>query len=346
MPVSSSSVERVLQSPFSHSELYGIKHPLVIQHQSQTKKTAKKTRRTQSGDKIPHSKSISGNRLGDKNVTAASRINSRTDCRLSAIGGSRNRMSSGNGTKYSMSSGCSRISASTKDIIGDRSKDVILTEGSCPTISSQTHSNHPRHQSTHLTSFQLPSVEANSPQVTKKTINKHSFSPLHSASHTSTGNTSSSSNHNKWKVKGAWMSGESSIIKPITGRESKEFIAKSRTSTPLSLQSETDSISSIHTTTACNKRLPGSTQAPVSFSRWSKSSSTHTSQHLLGSGIPHRTLTSTSASRWWSRGRGVGQRRQLELKDIAMGMGRMKYKHIIVMSGAGISTPSGIPDFR
>lgn len=51
-----------------------------------------------------------------------------------------------------------------------------------------------------------------------------------------------------------------------------------------------------------------------------------------------------------SLGRGVGDHKKgvwsLTVEEISRSLGRSQYRHIIVMSGAGISTPSGIPDFR
>ncbi|XP_028812967.1 NAD-dependent protein deacetylase sirtuin-3, mitochondrial isoform X2 [Denticeps clupeoides] len=53
----------------------------------------------------------------------------------------------------------------------------------------------------------------------------------------------------------------------------------------------------------------------------------------------------------WQQTRGIfgrqsGGTKQQSLDDIAKGIREREYKRIVVMAGAGISTPSGIPDFR
>ncbi|KAI3377281.1 hypothetical protein L3Q82_008494, partial [Scortum barcoo] len=59
-----------------------------------------------------------------------------------------------------------------------------------------------------------------------------------------------------------------------------------------------------------------------------------------------------TSSPWWdgprgffSRGGGAAEEPQT-LEDIAKNIREQKYKKVVVMAGAGISTPSGIPDFR
>nr|XP_034979013.1 NAD-dependent protein deacetylase sirtuin-3, mitochondrial isoform X1 [Zootoca vivipara]XP_034979034.1 NAD-dependent protein deacetylase sirtuin-3, mitochondrial isoform X1 [Zootoca vivipara] len=46
------------------------------------------------------------------------------------------------------------------------------------------------------------------------------------------------------------------------------------------------------------------------------------------------------------RGRNDGQKEQLTLKDVTELIQKKECKRVVVMTGAGLSTPSGIPDFR
>ncbi|KAM8762348.1 NAD-dependent protein deacetylase sirtuin-3, mitochondrial isoform 2-T4 [Acanthopagrus schlegelii] len=60
----------------------------------------------------------------------------------------------------------------------------------------------------------------------------------------------------------------------------------------------------------------------------------------------------THSPRWigtrglFSRGGGGADEEQLTLEDVAKNIRERQFKRVVVMAGAGISTPSGIPDFR
>ncbi|XP_036390876.1 NAD-dependent protein deacetylase sirtuin-3, mitochondrial isoform X1 [Megalops cyprinoides] len=60
----------------------------------------------------------------------------------------------------------------------------------------------------------------------------------------------------------------------------------------------------------------------------------------------YRCFPGWSGVRWLFGRSGGGPQKQQTLEDIAKGIRECDYRRIVVMAGAGISTPSGIPDFR
>ena len=146
---------------------------------------------------------------------------------------------------------------------------------------------------------------------------------------------------------GAWNGESGSSMRPPHKTSSGRI--SSRTSGETLLLSETESVCSMgatsHTTVGCGggrlSTAATTTPAAASFSRWSARFAGGGVQSSFPQGLPQRMMSSV-AGRGWGRG---GQR-QLEVGDVGVGLGRMNFRNVIVMSGAGISTPCGIPDFR
>ncbi|XP_074514652.1 NAD-dependent protein deacetylase sirtuin-3, mitochondrial isoform X1 [Sebastes fasciatus] len=87
-------------------------------------------------------------------------------------------------------------------------------------------------------------------------------------------------------------------------------------------------------------------------SSWRLSAKGRLGQRSLCPGAAAALCRQTKSPRWngtrgfFSRGGGGAAEEQQTLEDIAKNIREQQYKRVVVMAGAGISTPSGIPDFR
>ena len=337
----STSSSQVLQNPLSHSKLYATHHSLVVQH-SHTNKSAKSSKDSwiKAGSCLVNARSCGerGKTREERSACTHHRSSSRTQHHSAAPSSNSvvNRASAKNGKT---SSKTVRKCGSKDDASDERT--TISSDGIRP---SHVHSQYPTAGLALMCS--LPPVEANSPHIAKKTTTckrstSNSYNSFGRGSESTTGS-KPVTGESRGRVGGAWMTKSTRTVFGQSCKVSSEKYSETRSHMEAGLLSGTESVSTIHLPPAphcTNRRLPSGRQTSFNVSRCS--TPTTYSQNISHSlKIPRRSSSTAASSVGWSQGR------QLQLGDIAAGLGRMKYRSIIVMSGAGISTASGIPDFR
>ena len=153
---------------------------------------------------------------------------------------------------------------------------------------------------------------------------------------------------------GAWMYSKSGLLNPVGKKPSlnPSAISKSPSSSLTAskkslLAQSTSTMSTSEVLLRFNKNLGKSgsidCSANVCINRTVKNVNLPPHMHL-----PRRAFdTDSKGGRGQgSPAKGTAKSGPLTIRDIGMGLGKMQYRNVIVMSGAGISTASGIPDFR
>ena len=317
MSLSGSSGQKVLQSPFSHADLYGVQHPLSCSSGSKAStctalpSTAPVTRKSKS---LKHKKSI-----------------------------------------------LKPAESSTAKVKNKKKRSTKVKVSSAPALlpaRNQTHKTSP------AATFSLAQVDTGSPCASRKPprpkgghvglITHKSAPPISSPVRVDTG----------------------SPIGKLPGTRNKHQVTKDRTSmvtrgsedqnapntevTQISLNSKVKenavlsapassllTFSTMSTTDVvlrmggCNSHQSANALAPPMTDarmRNKRIPSLHLPPHMRVNRQAFQTSTRQLGT--------FGLKKPLTVEEIAQGLGRAQYRRVIVMSGAGVSTSSGIPDFR
>lgn len=323
MSLSGSSGQKVLLSPFSHADLYGVQHPLCAGSSSSLPATTPVTRKPKAS----------------KRKKSTMKVPDCSDAR-------------------SRSKPKSRKKGSTK----------VSSAPALLPIRNQTH------KSSSPATFSLAQVDAGSPCGSRKPpppkgnhvgpVNCHKASlPASTLVQVDAGSPSGSRKPTQLHGNSHVTKGGASLAKPGQRGESKDHVppsvagsdtqpsvsskAKKRETTILSSPISSLLTFSTMSTSEVVLRMGGSCQqystalgTPVVNIRLKnkRMPSLHLPPHMR----VHRQAFETSSRQLGT----FGQKKPLTLEEIARGLGRQQYQRIIVMSGAGVSTTSGIPDFR
>ena len=299
----------MLESPISHQDLFGVEHPLT-QHLKKRKKWR------------------DGATSGQKNTS-----------RGTALGGSssakQKKRADNEKSKSCAQLGGKRLAAATKEPTRASSSKPRVVNGNTSSVSSMSHAYHSS------PSFSLAQVELNSPQPHRRL----------------TGSTSGGRKYSKHSQlpgsrEGGKVAWESKMRK--SGRQwdsrasSGVAVTQSAAGIDTAVASKV-SHSRPHPRTNLLPTLPSHPPSlrprPAPSSGYNRASITRGARTVgaMASSflrpprlrVPQRTFSTAT-----------GEREQFCLEEVARGLRRLKYRHVVVMSGAGISTASGIPDFR
>ena len=138
------------------------------------------------------------------------------------------------------------------------------------------------------------------------------------------------------RVNGMWNGGAESDSNPTGSHSSRDI------ETPIPHSRSSSTVSSV-STISLKSSVPPLLNSAINI-RFDRSSTPH---HIRPAVRRAFESSAQQLSRTFSSHRRPGIKDDpLTVADIASGLAKRRFRHVVLMSGAGISTPSGIADFR